>query len=58
MQEHDLDLKAMFDKAIDQAKADSTMKLSEKWFGMDTTQLCSPSREPNVNNVNNERASD
>ncbi|WP_438812407.1 transporter substrate-binding domain-containing protein [Symbiopectobacterium sp.] len=51
MQEHDLDLKAMFDKAIDQAKADGTIKkLSEKWFGMDTTPLCSPSREPNVNN--------
>ena len=40
LRKSDPELKAMFDKAIDQAKTDGTIKkLSEKWFGMDTTPL-------------------
>lgn len=40
LRKSDPELKAMFDKAIDQAKQDGTIKkLSEKWFGMDTTPL-------------------
>ncbi|MEH0834331.1 transporter substrate-binding domain-containing protein [Pectobacterium cacticida] len=40
LRKSDPELKAMFDKAIDQAKKDGTIrKLSEKWFGMDTTPL-------------------
>ncbi|MGK2888519.1 MAG: transporter substrate-binding domain-containing protein [Candidatus Malihini olakiniferum] len=40
LRKSDPELKAMFDKAIDQAKANGTIKkLSEKWFVMDTTPL-------------------
>lgn len=40
LRKSDPELKAMFDKAINQAKQDGTIrKLSEKWFGMDTTPL-------------------
>jgi octopine/nopaline transport system substrate-binding protein len=38
LRKEDTDLKAMFDKALDEAKADgTTRKLSEKWFGFDVT---------------------
>ncbi len=38
LRKSDPELKAMFDKAIDQAKADGTIKtLSVKWFGFDLT---------------------
>ena len=38
LRKEDTELKAMFDKAISEAKADgTTKKLSEKWFGFDVT---------------------
>ncbi|HMF68921.1 MAG TPA: transporter substrate-binding domain-containing protein [Phyllobacterium sp.] len=40
MRKNEPELKAMFDKAIDAAKADGTIKtLSQKWFGFDVTPL-------------------
>ena len=40
LRKNETELKAMFDEAIDAAKADGTIKtLSEKWFGFDVTPL-------------------